>query len=86
MGRGEEVALSFDATGLPPLEEGWARTYVLHADGYCKDMDLYTAFPDTVEPLPYHGMENYPPTAPRPSDPAWDAYRVEWNTRHIPRR
>ena len=34
---------------------------MLHADGYCKDMDLYTAFPDTVEPLPFHGMSYYPP-------------------------
>ncbi len=62
MARGEEIALEFSTLGLPPLPEGWARTVVLHADGYCKDMDLYTAFPDTVEPMPFHGMENYPPT------------------------
>ena len=23
-------------------------------------MDLYTAYPDTVEPLPFHGMSGYP--------------------------
>ena len=63
LARGEEIALEFDARGLPPLPAGWSRTLVLHADGYCKDMDLYTAFPDTVGPLPFHGMENYPPDA-----------------------
>jgi len=29
-------------------------------------MDLYTAYPDTVAPLPYHGMENYPPDGSPP--------------------
>jgi tetratricopeptide (TPR) repeat protein len=64
LARGEEVALEFDATTLPPLADGWARTLVLHSDGYCKDMDLYTAYPDTVEPLPFHEMRNYPPAKP----------------------
>ncbi len=68
LARGEEVALEFDASSLPQLPEGWSRTLILHSDGYCKDMDLYTAFPDTVEPLPYHGMTNYPPT-PSSSSP-----------------
>lgn len=64
LARGEEVALEFDASSLPPLPKNWSRTLILHSDGYCKDMDLYTAFPDTVEPLPYHGMANYPPQSP----------------------
>ncbi len=58
------------------------RTLVLHVDGYCKDMDLYTAYPDTVEPLPYHSMDNYPPTTPAP-DAALDEYQRRWNTRRI---
>jgi hypothetical protein len=64
MARGTEIALEFDATRLPKLTSGWSRTWVLHADGYCKDMDLYTAFPASVEPLPYHAMSNYPPEEP----------------------
>ena len=27
-------------------------------------MDPYTATPDTVTPLPFHGMRSYPPTGP----------------------
>ncbi|MFH0945359.1 MAG: FG-GAP-like repeat-containing protein [Planctomycetota bacterium] len=77
MGRGEELRLEFDARKLPPLQEGWARTVVLHSDGYCKDMDLYTAFPDTVGPLPHHGMENYPPVQPNSAETAgWQTRRV----------
>ena len=81
MGRGEELALEFPASGLPVLEEGWSRTFVLHSDGYCKDMDLYTAFPNSVEPLPYHGMGNYPP--PERPEKAEEDYRLTWNTRRF---
>jgi Flp pilus assembly protein TadD len=85
MGRGEEIALAFDATSLPPLAPGRARTLCLHADGWCKDMDLHTAFPDTVEPTPWHGMENYPPREPPPDTPALREYRRTWNTRRVAR-
>ncbi len=82
MARGEEIALEFDATALPALAAGWARTLVLHTDGYCKDMDLYTAFPDTVGPLPFHKMVNYPPAtlAPVPAD---GEHPSKWNTRSV---
>lgn len=83
MGRGEEIVLEFDAAGLPPLPEGWARTVILHADGYCKDMDLYTAYPDTVEPLPFRGMDNYPPTTPYPNEADRLLYLRQWNTRIV---
>ncbi|MFV2070179.1 MAG: CRTAC1 family protein, partial [Pirellulales bacterium] len=75
MGRGEEIALEFDANELPRLLAGRARTLVLHTDGYCKDMDLYTALPDTVDPLPFHGMENYPPVKTRPDRPGGERER-----------
>ncbi len=81
--RGEEIALEFDATRLPTLGADRSRTLVLHADGYCKDMDLYTAFPATVEPLPYHAMETYPPAHPGPDAAAREAYLRQWNTRRI---
>ena len=83
MGRGEEIAVEFDATKLPTLGADRSRTLVLHADGYCKDMDLYTAFPGTVEPLPYHAMENYPPAHAAPDTAQREAYLRQWNTRRI---
>ena len=83
MGKGEEIALEFDASRLPSLKKGYRRTLVLHSDGYCKDMDLYTAYPDTVEPLPWHGMENYPPATKNPREKELRGYRRAWNTRRV---
>ena len=57
---GDELVLSFDATKLPPLPKGWTRTFLLYADGYSKEMDINSASPDQVGPLPFHGMSKYP--------------------------
>ena len=57
---GDEVALEFAAAGLPALPEGWTRTFLLFADGYSKEMDINSATPDHVEPLPFHRMTAYP--------------------------
>ncbi len=58
---GDEIALEFDAAALPRLPAGWRRDWMLYADGFGKDMDLNSASPDTVDPLPWHGMPSYPP-------------------------
>jgi hypothetical protein len=60
MGSGDEVRLLFSAKGLPPLREGWQREFLLLVDGWAKDADANTAFSQTVEPLPFHGMSAYP--------------------------
>ncbi|MBI2193601.1 MAG: VCBS repeat-containing protein [Planctomycetes bacterium] len=85
-GRGEEIALTFEPDALPDLPDGWARTFILHADGYCKDMDPYTACGQTVEPLPFHGMSAYPYPGNEsyPDDPLHRAYQGTYNTRVVP--
>jgi hypothetical protein len=82
---GDEIALSFDATRLPPVAPGFTRTFLLHADGFSKEMDLHSASPDEVEPLPFHGMPRYPysPAEAPPETPEQQRYRSEYNTRHI---
>jgi hypothetical protein len=60
-GAGDEVLASFAAGRLPPLPEGWKRTFFLSGVGYCKDMDLYTAASERIEPLPFRSMKRYPP-------------------------
>lgn len=84
-GRGEELTLKFKADRLPHLPRGWKRDFLLQADGYCKDMDPNTAFPDTVEPLPFHAMSAYPyPEGERfPDDPAHVQYLRKYNTRQV---
>jgi Tfp pilus assembly protein PilF len=84
-GKGEEVTLEFPTKGLPRVGRDWARSFVLYTNGYCKDMDPHTAFGDTVEPLPFHGMSAYPypETESYPDDRDHRTYRKEYNTRHL---
>jgi hypothetical protein len=82
---GDELVLSFDATRLPRLPAGWKRTYLLYADGFSKEMDINSASPDAVAPLPFHGMKQYPYAAAE-SYPMTEARRrliERYNTRVV---
>jgi hypothetical protein len=65
MGSGDEVAVDFDGSALPPVPEGWTRDWFFYVDGFAKDMDFYAAHPFTTTPLPYHAMPGYPYPAER---------------------
>ena len=83
---GDDVALEFDqAAGALP--NGWTRTYLLQGDGFSKEMDINSASPDTVDPLPFHGMSSYPyPAGERyPDTSEHRAYRERFNTRRVVR-
>ncbi len=54
IGPGEEIHVEFKAA-LAPLRPGWSRRFVLEANGWAKDMDLYTRDRDTLDPLPVSG-------------------------------
>jgi len=83
MGSGDELRLQFNPDDLPPLASGQQRDYLLFVDGWAKDGDANTAFSQTVEPLPYHGMPQYPYTEPYgyPKDAAHNLYRARFNIR-----
>jgi hypothetical protein len=85
LGTGDEIAVSFDARGLPPLKEGDARSFILISHAYCKDMDLYTAEPDTVEPLPFQSMKAFPPAQGEryPDASEFRRWRQRFNTRLV---
>jgi Flp pilus assembly protein TadD len=84
-GPGDVVTVRFDATGLPPLPDGWKRSFVLRTWGYCKDCGPFTAKGATVEPLPFQRMSNYPypPAEKYPDDAAHREYRLKFNTRQV---
>jgi hypothetical protein len=84
---GDEIALSFDAARLAPLGAGSSRGFLLYSDGFSKEMDVNSASPDTVEPLPFHGMLRYPFAASeRGRESIRDQqYREAFNTRRIHR-
>jgi len=81
---GDEVALGFPADGMPPPDET-RRAFFFKCTGYCKDLDLYTGGPGTVEPLPFAAMETYPPLRGGASlrTPAPGSYPGEWQKRVI---
>lgn len=83
LGSGDEIRLLFDATALPPLPAGWKRDFLLKVDGWAKDADANTAHGQTVEPLPYHGMPQYPYEVPHgfPDDLKHRLYQERYNTR-----
>lgn len=85
MGSGDEVAVDFDATALPPVPAGWRRNWFFYVDGFAKDMDFYAAHPFTTTPLPYHGMPGYPypPERPYPDRGAHLEDQLELNTRAV---
>ena len=84
---GDELAVAFDATSLRPPPPSHARTFLLLGDGYSKEMDINSASPDAVEPLPWHGMSAYPYTeadVPATVRETWAAMEP-WRTRRVVR-
>jgi tetratricopeptide (TPR) repeat protein len=60
MGSGDELRLRFPAGRLPKVPSGWRRDFLLLVDGWAKDGDPNTAYSQSVEPFPFHGMSQYP--------------------------
>jgi hypothetical protein len=82
---GDEISLAFDAQQLPRLPSGWTRTFLLYADGFSKEMDINSASPDQVLPLPFHRMTKYPYSHPEtyPMTAKRRAYMDKYNTRLV---
>ena len=82
---GDELSLSFAANKLPALPQGWTRTFLLYADGFSKEMDINSASPDQVGPLPFHGMSKYPYALPEhyPLTESRRKYLETYNTRIV---
>ena len=84
---GDELAVAFDARSVPPLRAGWKRTFLLHADGYSKEMNPRSASPDMVGPLPFRAMTKYPygPDEHYPDTAPYRDYLARYNTRVVSR-
>ena len=82
---GDELSLTFDAHALAPLPRGWTRTFLLYVHGYSKEMDINSASPEQVAPLPFRRMREYPYKSPEvyPATPAHLDYLERYNTRVV---
>jgi Flp pilus assembly protein TadD len=83
MGSGDEVRLQFPLAALHAPPAGMTRDFLLKVDGWAKDRDPNTAFSSSVQPLPFHGMSQYPYPANEhfPRDAVHDSYQRTYNTR-----
>ncbi len=83
MGSGDEMRMLFPAGAAGALPAGWQRDFLLFVDGWAKDADANTAYSQTVEPLPFHAMSQYPYKAGEhfPNDAAHQRYQEQYNTR-----
>lgn len=88
MAPGDEMTVEFDAASAAPPPSGWTRTFLLYTVGWIKDADMNTAFGNTVDPLPFHGIREYPYAAGEtyPMDEARERYNREFNSRVVRRR
>ena len=79
MNYADSLDLAFPA--LPVPQAGTARGFILKADNYYKEFKEYKY----LEPLPFHGMSDYPPPAPEayPADEDHNQYRLLYNTRVV---
>jgi tetratricopeptide (TPR) repeat protein len=83
MNGGDELTLKFAAHQLPPRPDGCIREFFFYSDGWDKDSDFHVAAGTTVEPLPWHGMDDQLyGRQPRPKFPS-DALHHKYNTRWV---
>ncbi|MCB2263982.1 MAG: FG-GAP-like repeat-containing protein [Candidatus Thiosymbion ectosymbiont of Robbea hypermnestra] len=59
-GSGDEISFSF-AVDRPAPASSRTRSFLLELVGYVKDGDRYTGHAGRVEPVPYLGLDQYPP-------------------------
>jgi len=85
MGPGDEMALAFDASRIPPVQPGWRRTLFLESHGWDKDADRNTGAGEQVEPVPFRAMSTYPYGADEafPDTPLHREYLDSWLTRVV---
>ena len=84
-GPGDEITVKFDARKLPPLPARWKRSFVLRTVGYSKSSGPFIETGDTIEPLPFQKMSQFPygPDENYPRTPRHKEYRKRYNTRQV---
>ncbi len=79
LAHGEAISAEFSAAQLPQLPAGWTRDWLLHVDGFGKDMDIHSQYPDRLEPLPRHTELPYHAPYWKPAtDALWEAFRQHY--------
>jgi hypothetical protein len=79
---GDELTLAFDASRLPPKSIGCVRDFYFYSVGWDKDSDFHVAWGATVEPIPFHGIDDqlYGQQTRPPNNGDWwiQKYNTRW--------
>ncbi len=79
---GDELTLSFAVDGLPAKPPGCVRDFFFYSIGWDKDSDFHVECGTTVEPFPFHGMDDQAyghQVRPVGLDDAWiTKYNTRW--------
>jgi tetratricopeptide (TPR) repeat protein len=80
---GDELTLEFAADQLPPKATSMERDFFVSVSGWDKDSDFHVATGTTIEPLPWHGLNDQ--TYGTATCPAFtnDAWVQKFNTRWV---
>ena len=80
---GDELTLQWSAAQLPAKAAGHLRTFFIYTDGWDKDSDFHVRAGTTIEPIPWHGMDDQLyPNQKRPEFPSDELHR-KYNTRWV---
>ncbi len=60
IGAGDEIIVRFELPKKAP-PQGWRRDFIIHSVGWDKDADLNTLAGQSIGPLPFKEMTQYPP-------------------------
>ena len=60
IGAGDEIIVRFELPEKAP-PKGWRRDFIIHSVGWDKDADLNTLAGQSIGPLPFKEMTQYPP-------------------------
>ncbi|HEY0549519.1 MAG TPA: hypothetical protein VGF13_07950, partial [Verrucomicrobiae bacterium] len=83
---GDELTLEFAAAQPPPKPAETQRDFFLSVSGWDKDSDFHVKTGTTIEPLPWHGLNDQTyGTTPRPAFTN-DAWIQKYNTRWVGER
>ncbi len=70
-----------DIPGSRAATAGWTRDFLIHNVGWDKDCNPQNIYGKTVEPLPFAGMQSYPPAEAFPDDEKHQEYLRKYQTR-----
>jgi hypothetical protein len=80
---GDELTLTFSTRQFPEKPAGYVRDFFLFSVGWDKDADFHVAHGTTVEPLPFHGMDDQLYGQQKRPVISGDGWMGKYNTRWV---